>query len=72
MKGFSDLGGWGNYFIFSYLFMFCYTFLFFYGLFLRPVRMKELLLTLTRFSFTKNGEIMPSVLAMKYYWQAKN
>jgi uncharacterized protein (TIRG00374 family) len=53
MQGFSDLGGWGNYFIFSYLFMFCYTLLFFYGLFLRPIRMKELLLTLTRFSFTK-------------------
>jgi uncharacterized protein (TIRG00374 family) len=53
MSGFSDLGGWGNYFIFSYLFMFCYTALFFYGLFLRPVRMKELLLTLTRFPFTK-------------------
>jgi uncharacterized protein (TIRG00374 family) len=53
IQGFSDLGGWGNYFIFSYLFMFCYTLLFFYGLFLRPIRMKELLLTLTRFSFTK-------------------
>jgi uncharacterized protein (TIRG00374 family) len=53
MQGFSDLGGWGNFFIFSYLFMFCYTLLFFYGLFLRPAGIKELLLTLTRFSFTK-------------------
>ena len=53
MSGFSDLGGWGNYFIFSYLFMFSYTLLFFYGLFLKPVKMKDLLLALTRFSITK-------------------
>jgi len=53
MQGFSDLGGWGNYFIISYFFMFFYTLLFFYGLFLRPVRMKDLLLSLTRFSITQ-------------------
>jgi uncharacterized protein (TIRG00374 family) len=53
ISGFSDLGGWGNYFIFSYIFMFCYTLLFFFGLFLRPVKMKDLLLSLTRFSLTK-------------------
>lgn len=53
MNGFSDLGGWGNYFVFSYIFMFCYTFLFFYGLFLKPKHLKNLLLALTRFSFTK-------------------
>jgi uncharacterized protein (TIRG00374 family) len=53
ISGFSDLGGWGNYFIFSYGFMFCYTALFFYGLYIKPARMKELLIALTRFTFTK-------------------
>jgi len=47
LEGFRNLGGWGNYFVFSYVFMFAYTFLFFYGLFLRPVRMQDLLKAIT-------------------------
>jgi uncharacterized protein (TIRG00374 family) len=57
MAGFGDLGGWGNYFIFSYIFMFSYTLLFFYGLFLSPVKLKVLLTTLTRFSFTRKWSL---------------
>ncbi|MCB9081056.1 MAG: flippase-like domain-containing protein [Lewinellaceae bacterium] len=51
LTGWQDLGGWGQYFVFSYLLMFAYSSVFYYGLFINPRQLKRLLTGVTRIRF---------------------
>ncbi|MEO1514442.1 MAG: lysylphosphatidylglycerol synthase transmembrane domain-containing protein [Bacteroidota bacterium] len=48
-----DLDGWGYTFIGTYLFMGLYGFLFFYGLFINPLAIKRLMVSITRLGFLR-------------------
>lgn len=46
-----DVGAWGGYFIFAYVLMASYTALFYYGLFISPRRIKQLLIRISGIRF---------------------
>jgi uncharacterized protein (TIRG00374 family) len=53
LTGMSSIDGWGYTFIFAYIFMAIYGSLFFYGLFINPKQIKNLLVWFTRIRFLK-------------------
>ena len=45
---FSEIGGWGYYFVFAYCLMASYSLIFFFGLFIQPRRMQQFLTSIGR------------------------